>query len=50
MSKCDTCKHCKREFIFGYKKYCAFGREFFGKPEASVCIFYDCKKGIRNVH
>ncbi len=43
MSKCDTCKHCKKAFgVFG-KKFCAFDRWFYGKPEANVCIFYDSR-------
>lgn len=43
MSKCDTCEHNKKVFIFLGKKYCEIGCLWHGLPLAQSCMLYDHK-------
>lgn len=41
---CDTCKHCKKMFLFAGPKYCEYGLFGFYTLAAFVCACYDHKK------
>lgn len=38
---CNTCKHCKKKFLFVGPKYCEYGLLGFCTIAAFVCPCYD---------